>query len=63
MPSSSPRPISITPFVISLAVIAVALGALAIFWFSDDHAKRAVATVVVALLVGGGAGYSAYAGL
>jgi RsiW-degrading membrane proteinase PrsW (M82 family) len=63
MPSQSSRSISITPFVISLAVIAVALVALAIFWFSDDHTKRAVVAVVAALLVGGGAGYSAYAGL
>ncbi len=63
MPSTNRRSVSITPFVISLIVIAVALLALAIFWFTDSHTKRGIAALVVALLVGAGAGYSAYANL
>ena len=63
MPSAQRRTLSISPFVISLVVIALAMLALAIFWFTDSHVKRGVAAVVVAVLVGAGAGYSAYAGL
>ncbi len=62
MPSSR-RSLTISPFVISLVVIAVALLALAIFWFTDSHVKRGIAAAAVAILVAGGAGYSAYAGL
>jgi hypothetical protein len=63
MPSTKSRSISISPFVISLIVVTLALLALSIFWFTDSHVKRGVAALVVAVLVGGGAGYSAYAGL
>ena len=63
MPSTHRRSMSVSPFVISLVVIAVALVALAVFWFTDSHVKRGIASLVVAVLVGAGAGYSAYAGL
>ena len=62
MPSQSSRRSAITPFTIAVIVIALAFLALAIFWFSDGHTKRAVASLVAAVLVGGGAGYSAYMG-
>ena len=62
MPSTR-RSLTISPFVISLVVIVVALLALAIFWFTGSHVKRGIAVVVVAVLVAAGAGYSAYAGL
>jgi hypothetical protein len=61
MPSQSRR-ITITPFTIAVAVIALAVLALSVFWFTDDHTKRAVAALVVAVVIGAGAGYSAYAG-
>jgi CHASE2 domain-containing sensor protein len=63
MPSDSRRRVSVSPFAISLIVIAVALLAVALFWFSDSHTKHGVAAVVAALLVGGGAGYAVYADL
>jgi RsiW-degrading membrane proteinase PrsW (M82 family) len=63
MPSRSRRRTVVTPFAISIIVIAVAVLALSLFWFSDDHTKRALAALVVALLVGAVAGYSVYAGL
>ncbi len=63
MPSTNRRSMSISPFVISLIVITVALLALAVFWFTNSHPKRGIAALVVAVLVGAGAGYSAYADL
>jgi drug/metabolite transporter (DMT)-like permease len=62
MPSQSSRRTVVTPFTIAVIVIALAFVALAVFWFSDGHTKRAVAALVVAAVVGGGAGYSAYMG-
>ncbi len=63
MPSASSGRIAISPFAISLVVIAVALLALAVFWFTDSHTKRAILALVGTAVVAGGAGYSVYAGI
>ena len=63
MPSRVPDRRRVSPFAVTLLVIALALVALGLFWFSDDHGKRAVLALVLAAVVAGGFGFAVYAAI
>ena len=60
MPGNRGRGAAISPLTIALGIVALALVVLAIYWLSAGHGRRGIATLVVALLVAGGAGFTAY---